>query len=76
MDDQLPAVAAPLDLGGPFTLDEIIELEDLAPGEILHPSGRSGRALRAIAWVTGRRVNPAYGLEDAGRLLLRIDGDA
>lgn len=75
MDDQTP-VAAPLDLGGPFTLDELIEIEALADGEILHPTGRSGRALRAIAWITVRRANPAYTLEDAGRLVLRVDGDA
>ena len=65
-------LAVEIDLtGAGLTLNEIIEVEDLCD-EYVHE--RSGRFMRAIAYVTGKRANPDLRIEDAGQLEVRFDG--
>ena len=57
--------------GNGLTLNEIIVVETLS-GERVHD--RSGTFMRAVAWVTGRRVNPHLSIEEAGELVVRSGG--
>lgn len=62
--------------GDDLTLNERIEVEDICGGvafETLRDEGRS-TFLRAVAWVVGRRTNPALKLHEAGELQVRFDG--
>lgn len=62
-----------IDFSGPFTLDEIVAIEDEAgTGETVGP--RSGRFMRAVALVVGRRANPDLTVEDVGGLEVGFDG--
>lgn len=61
------------ELSGVYSLNEIIEIEELAGRPIDDLlEGDWGRALRAVAFVMGRRVNPDYTLEDAGKITMEI----
>lgn len=60
-----------VDLDGPFTIAEIIEIEDMS-GERVGP--RSGRYLLAVALVVGRRTNPALTVADVDQIEVRVDG--
>ena len=64
-----------IDFAGPFTIDEVIEIESLAGkpiSELLQ--GERGRSLRAVAYVVGRRTNPSLTLAEAGQLWVSLDG--
>lgn len=72
-----PSKATLQDLTGAYTLDEIIEIEALAGcpiDEVL--DGDWGRGLRAVAFVQGKRANPEFTLEDAGRMTAHIEFDS
>lgn len=61
--------------GADLTLNERIAVEDACGGvafERLRDEGRS-TYLRALAWVLGRRSNPALTLQDAGELHVRFE---
>lgn len=57
-----------IDLDGPFTLAEIIEIEDMSGEQV---GERSGRYLLAVALVIGRRTNPDLTAEDVSGLEVR-----
>lgn len=64
-----------IDFAGPFTIDEVIEIEELAGKPITDLLvGERGRSLRAVAYVVGRRSNPNLTLADAGEMWVRVDG--
>lgn len=73
--DELDAGTVPIDLDvdldGPFTIAEIIEIEHLS-GEQVGP--RSGRYLLAVALVVGRRTNPRLTAADVEQIEVRVDG--
>ena len=56
-------MAFDLDFSGPWTLNELVEIEDEA-GEPL--GDMSGRLLRAAAWVMAKRANPAVSIQSVG----------
>lgn len=60
-----------IDPDGPFTIAEIIEIEEMS-GERVGP--RSGRYLQAVALVVGRRTNPGLTVEDVNGIEVRVDG--
>lgn len=65
-------IAIDIDLSGPFTLDEIVAIEDVAAtGETVGP--QSGRFMRAVALVVGRRNDPGLTLEDVGTIVVSFD---
>lgn len=75
MDEDAGTVAV-VDLGGPFTLDEVIEIERLSGVSLARWfDGQSpeGELRRAITYVVTRRTNPAASLAQAGQLLMRAD---
>lgn len=62
------------DLTGPFTLDEIVAIEDEAgTGETVGP--QSGRFMRAVALVVGRRSSPDLTLEDVGGITVAFKSE-
>lgn len=62
-----------IDFDGPFTIDEV-ELIEALTGKAIQDleSGPRGRSLRVVAWVVGRRQNPALNLADVGGLEVRL----
>lgn len=67
-------VAVEVDLSGPFTLNELAEIEHLTGANLDDiANGASGQVIRAVAWIIGRRNNPALTLEEAGELSIRFD---
>lgn len=73
-DEEL--VAVDLNLTGPFTIDEVIEIEDLAGCPITDlEEGPRGRKLRAVAYVVGKRSNPSFTLAQAGEFMVSFGGD-
>ncbi len=76
MNDDGQELAIEVDLEGPFTLDEIVAIEEIAgTGETVGP--RSGRFMRAAALVVGRRTAPDLTLADVGGITVgfRSAGD-
>lgn len=72
MSDE-PEIPLDVDLSGEgLTLDEIIAVEDLCDEWVYE---RSGRFMRAVAFVTGRRSNPDLTLEELGEIRVRRDGE-
>jgi hypothetical protein len=56
-----------------LTLDEVELVENLCQTNIealLDDGAPRGRALKALIFVIGRRTNPDYRIEDAGKLSL------
>ena len=64
-------VAIDVDLDGPFTIGEIIAIEEMS-GEQVGP--RSGLYLRAVALVVGRRANPDLTAEDVEAIEVAFGG--
>jgi hypothetical protein len=75
VSDELTEVKVEVDFAGPFTANELVEIEDLT-GATLDQIGTAatGRCIRAVAWIIGRRTNPDLTLEEAGELQVRLDG--
>lgn len=71
MSDETQEIKIELDPRGPFTLNEIIEIESMCDELVFD---RSGRFMRAVAFVTGKRTNPNLSLSDVGQLEVRSDG--
>lgn len=69
--DGTATVALDIDLDGPFTIAEILEIEELS-GERVGP--RSGRFIQAVALVVGRRSNPELTVADVDQIEVRLDG--
>lgn len=70
-----PAVVE-VDLGGPYTLAEIAEIEQLAGLSMARwfdGVSPEGELRRAIAYVVTRRSDPAFTLVAAGELVVRVD---
>lgn len=58
-----------------FTIDEIEELETaLGTGfdQFSAPGSKKAPLLRAVAWIVGKRDNPDFTLEDAGRIRITM----
>lgn len=62
-EDQGREVEISLDFAGPWTLNELVEIEDLA-GEVL--GEMSGRLMRAAAFVMAKRTTPYVSIEAVG----------
>lgn len=74
MDD---VASLEVDLRGPFTLDEIDEIERITGLPLprwFDGATPEGALRRAIAWVHARRLDPAARLADAGHLQMMRDG--
>lgn len=70
-------VALDIDMSGDdLTLNERIEVENACGGVAFDDLRVEGRStfLRAVAWVVGRRSNPALTIHEAGELTVRFDG--
>lgn len=77
MTDDAQQVPIEIDFAGPFTANELVEIEGLT-GATLDEigTGASATVIRAVAWIVGRRTNPDLTLEQAGELSIRLDGRA
>lgn len=65
-----------LDCTGPFTANELVAFGELGiPLEEI-AAGATGRAIRAVVWVVGRRTNPALTLEQAGDIMIQLAEEA
>ena len=75
MSDEVTEVGVEIDFAGPFTANELVEIEQLT-GATLDQigTGATGGVIRAVAWIIGRRTNPDLTLEQAGELAVRLDG--
>ena len=64
-----------LDFTGPYTLNEIVEIEAIC-GERMAVllEERSGRFMRAAAWVVARRTTPGMSLTEAGETQVKLSG--
>lgn len=62
-DDAPQEVPFDVSFAGPWTLNELIEIEDIA-GEPL--GDLSGRLMRAAAWVLAKRANPSVSIQTIG----------
>lgn len=69
MSDVQP-VAAELDPGGPFTLAEACEIEDLCDGVPMPElvATQPAHFTRAVAYIVGRRDNPNLTIADVDKL--------
>ena len=74
-EDELTEVAVEVDFAGPFTANELVEIEDLTGANLDEiGTGATPKVIRAVAWIIGRRSNPNLTLEQAGELSIRLDG--
>lgn len=68
-------VLVPVDFTGPYTLNEIIEIEAICGRRMaVLLDERSGTFMRAATWVVGRRTNPGLSLADAGETQVKLGG--
>ena len=61
-----------------LTIGEVIEIEEitgLAMDAMQDSSSPKGKMLQALAYISRRRTDPDFTLEDALNLKLQIDGD-
>ena len=63
VEDQGQELAFELDFSGPWTLNELVEIEEIA-GEPL--GDISGRLMLAAAWVMAKRLNPQVSIQSVG----------
>jgi hypothetical protein len=78
MSNAQPNDALTIDLND-LTIEEIEIIEDIvdAPFDALSkPGAKKGRFLRALAYVSRRRTDPDFTLEDAGRLKVSLAEDS
>ena len=73
-DDELQEVGVEIDFTGPFTANELVQIGELGISLDEISRGSTGRAIRAVAWVIGRRTNPKLTLEQAGEVWVNLDG--
>lgn len=62
-----------------LTVEEVEILEEVtgvSMDEAFAPGRPKGRALRALAYISGRRADPEFTLEDAGKVRLALSGEA
>lgn len=57
-------------------IDEIEEIIDASIDSVGQPGARKGKFLLAIAYVIKRRDNPAFTLEDARNMKIKLDEKA
>ncbi len=56
----------------PDEIDDIENYLDMPLDTAFGPGQRRGKPLRAVAWIVKRRDNPAFTLEDAGKVRIRL----
>lgn len=74
-EDQGQEVPISVDFTGPYTLNEIVEIEAIC-GERMAVllEERSGVFMRAATWIVARRTNPGMSLIDAGHTWVKLGG--
>lgn len=73
--DEPSVLSAEIDFTGPYSLNEIIEIEALC-GERMAVllEERSGTFMRVAVWVVARRANPGTSLSEAGEVQVKLGG--
>lgn len=74
-EEELTEVPVELDFAGPFSANELVEMQRVTGASLTDlGTGANAECIRAVAWTIGKRTNPALTLEQAGEVLVKLDG--